>query len=299
MLTTRLMAAAAIVIPVLALFWVDQHYSYGWPGIWVIPLGLVVCWAIATEFCQLLSQQTYRPRQWTVLVGTTVILVGVTLAYWLQPRSAFVRTLAPGEWSALITVGVLAGVLVEEMLRYQAPGGVVERLSLTFWAIFYSGQLLSYLFALRLGRPDASGLFALFSVVCVTKCADAGAYFVGKSFGRHRMTPLLSPKKTWEGAAGGLVAAVLAAWAVDWYLKPTWLGDRPAASWGVLVLYGVTLALAGMLGDLAESLVKRDCQQKDSSHWLPGLGGTLDIFDSLLFAGPVGWLWWSTTVFGH
>jgi phosphatidate cytidylyltransferase len=102
------------------------------------------------------------------------------------------------------------------------------------------------------------------------------------------MTPVLSPKKTWEGAAGGLAAAVLAAVAID-RLGPESVLRR---AWAWEIGFGLVVGVAGMLGDLAESLIKRDCQSKDASHAVPGFGGVLDVVDAVVFAAPpaYGWL---------
>ena len=117
------------------------------------------------------------------------------------------------------------------------------------------------------------------------KCCDIGAYFTGRLLGRHRMTPVLSPKKTWEGAAGGLVAGG----AGGHRHQPP--GPACCAADLAAVGFGLTVGLAGMLGDLAESLIKRDCQQKDASQVVPGFGGVLDVVDSIVFAAPVAY-WW-------
>src|SRR5262249_34252678 len=105
--------------------------------------------------------------------------------------------------------------------------------------------------------------------------------------GRHRMTPVLSPKKTWEGAAGGIAAAAATAIGLDRF------GPAPVlhnALWAEIG-FGVTVGAAGMLGDLAESLIKRDCRQKDASQAVPGFGGVLDVVDAVLFAAPVAYAW--------
>lgn len=128
---------------------------------------------------------------------------------------------------------------------------------------------------------------ALALAIFVPKSCDIGAYFTGRLLGRHRMTPVLSPKKTWEGAAGGLAVAMMVAVALD-RLGPASLLQ------GCVFLevgFGLTVGLAGMLGDLAESLLKRDCQKKDASQVVPGFGGILDVVDALLFAAPVAYLW--------
>ena len=115
-----------------------------------------------------------------------------------------------------------------------------------------------------------------------------GAYFAGRFLGRHKATPVLSPKKTWEGFAGGLAASVATALVV-WRLGPVFPGGELA--WLSAVAFGLVVGLTGIVGDLAESLVKRDCQKKDASTVVPGFGGVLDVVDSIVFAAPVVY-WW-------
>jgi phosphatidate cytidylyltransferase len=107
--------------------------------------------------------------------------------------------------------------------------------------------------------------------------------------GRHQMAPKLSPKKTWQGAIGGMLASVIVAVGINafWPVLPGLL---------LAVGFGVTVGLAGVLGDLAESLLKRDLQTKDASQSVPGFGGVLDVIDSLLFAAPVAYLWFRLVV---
>ncbi len=131
------------------------------------------------------------------------------------------------------------------------------------------------------------GSVALALLIFVPKCCDIGAYCTGRLVGRHPMTPVLSPKKTWEGAVGGLTFGTLTAIAID-RCGPASLLERNLA---YEVGFGLSLGLAGMLGDLAESLVKRDCRSKDASAAIPGFGGVLDVVDAVLFAAPIGYVW--------
>ena len=136
------------------------------------------------------------------------------------------------------------------------------------------------------------------SWIIVVKLGDIGAYSVGRLVGRHKITPLLSPSKTWEGAAGAFLFAIAGSWAVFSYLVPIVTSGLPhGPSWGWLP-FGLLLAAVGMAGDLAESLLKRDAGSKDSSRWLPGLGGVLDILDSLLLTAPLAWFCWSVGLVG-
>jgi phosphatidate cytidylyltransferase len=104
------------------------------------------------------------------------------------------------------------------------------------------------------------------------------------------MTPKLSPKKTWEGASGGLALAVATA------VVGSSLGPRPPWFWFKAIAFGLAVGVAGMFGDLAESLIKRESQKKDASSAVPGFGGILDVIDSLLFAAPVSYFWLNWTV---
>jgi phosphatidate cytidylyltransferase len=120
------------------------------------------------------------------------------------------------------------------------------------------------------------------------KASDIAAYAVGSLVGRHRMAPVVSPGKTWEGAAAALMAAVAVAWLVCEQASGT--GPKPAGGFAV---FGLTVGIAGIAGDLSESLVKRDLHAKDSGVALGGMGGFLDLVDSLLLAAPVAWVLWT------
>ena len=132
-------------------------------------------------------------------------------------------------------------------------------------------------------------MLGLALAIFIPKCCDIGAYTAGRMVGRHRMTPVISPGKTWEGLAGGLVTAVAAAVALN-RLGPVLPGEGPASDVAAAG-FGLTVGGAGVLGDLAESLIKRQYRQKDASHVMPGFGGVLDVVDSILFAAPVAYCW--------
>ena len=128
--------------------------------------------------------------------------------------------------------------------------------------------------------------------ILVPKCNDVAAFFTGTFIGRTKMTPLLSPKKTWEGFAGGMLGGTLVSVVVSLVASAfdvtVFLGGPLEA-----IAFGLVVGIAGVLGDLAESLIKRDCQTKDASKNIPGFGGLLDVIDSVLFAAPVAYLWFT------
>jgi phosphatidate cytidylyltransferase len=140
------------------------------------------------------------------------------------------------------------------------------------------------------GRP---GLLAVISVIFVVKSSDAGAYFTGRTLGRQKLAPRISPGKTIIGAIGGSLMAIVAAWLFHGWIAPKLApNSNPLPIWR-LAGYGLGLALVGILGDLSVSMFKRDAGKKDSAAWLPGLGGVLDIIDSLVWATPVAYLFWA------
>ena len=106
------------------------------------------------------------------------------------------------------------------------------------------------------------------------------------------MAPILSPKKTWEGAVGAMVGAALGGWLWLTFATPLLLPGAVPCAWSVSVLYGCIIGIAGMIGDVCESLLKRDVGRKDSAALFPGFGGLLDLLDSVLYAGPVALLLW-------
>ncbi len=161
-------------------------------------------------------------------------------------------------------------------IRY-GLSGVFANCGAACFAIVYLGVLGSFILAVRI----AFGPWHLLMLVFVVKCSDIGAYTFGRLFGKHKFSPVISPKKTWEGMAGAVVFAVVVAvvFAVSCDIMAWWLG----------AIFGVAFAFLGQLGDLAESMLKRDAEKKDASNNVPGFGGILDVVDSVLVAAPFGY----------
>lgn len=156
------------------------------------------------------------------------------------------------------------------LINAKSPLG---NLAVTLFGICYLILPLSTLIPINF----TFGRFWLVFLLVVTKMTDMGGYFVGKLFGKHKFVPYISPKKTWEGAVGGFLSSITASVLLFWFFT-----DYPVY-YGIVL--GAILSCLAQFGDLAESLLKRDCGVKDSSH-LPGLGGMLDIVDSLVFTAP-------------
>jgi len=127
---------------------------------------------------------------------------------------------------------------------------------------------------------DPYSLMWVVSVFAIIKFADGGAYLVGRYLGQHKLAPTLSPNKTWEGLGGAVIGGFLIGSYASIVFVPFWVGP----------LLGIILAITGSLGDILESALKRSAKVKDSGHILPGLGGALDLTDSILLSAPVAWL---------
>lgn len=183
----------------------------------------------------------------------------------------------------VIVVAVSLGLPMLLLLVWRRVKEVVATWSWTVSGILYVGLLLSYLVVLRY----EAGRNWVFLAVLATFASDTAAYFVGKSLGRHPMAPRISPHKTWEGAAAGVVGAVI----ISLLFTLSTPLQLPLDYWPA-VLLGVLISVFGQLGDLLESAFKRYAGIKESGTWLPGHGGLLDRMDSLAFAGVVVYIYW-------
>ena len=299
MLRWRLPLGVLIVAILVGLAWLDHlaevRLSAALAGICLLPVALVFAVAASREILQLAAGGGMRPVPWAVYGGNVLLVV----SGWLPQLytvwrghiggAEAVSPAARAAWPlAALAVGVML-VFAGEMRRYRNPGGVTVNLAAAVFALVYVGVMLGFVIQLRM----AWGVGALASLVIVVKLGDTGAYTAGRLIGRHRMAPVLSPGKTVEGAIGGLAFACLGSWATFRLLLPRLMeeGAGPGAWWHWL-LFSLLAGTAGMLGDLAESLLKRDAGRKDSSDWLPGFGGVLDLLDSILLAAPVAWFCW-------
>ena len=182
-------------------------------------------------------------------------------------------------------------LFVAGLARYSAPGKTVETLGADLLILSYVAVFVSLTVQLRWVGNGSLGYLPLASLVIATKCGDTSAYFAGRLLGKTKLSPLISPGKTWAGAVGAFVGAAAGSWA--WFHFVTgWLANAEPGPWYWAVLYGLILGIVGLVGDLAESLIKRDVGQKDSAPLLPGFGGLLDLLDSVIFTGPVAYLLW-------
>jgi len=213
-----------------------------------------------------------------VAAGALPLVVHVTRLGWLD------RPLAA---AGVILVAII-GVAVFARSPSERP---LESTAVTIFGVLYAGGTLSFAYALR-HHPwivgDVAGSVLLFFPILVTWATDVGAYAFGRLFGTRKLMPGVSPGKTVAGAYGGTALGVAVAVGYNaWVLRPM---AHVTLQWGVAVVVGLILAVVVQVGDLAESLFKREGGVKDSSNLIPGHGGVLDRLDSLYFALPVAYL---------
>jgi len=192
---------------------------------------------------------------------------------------------------------LVVAIAVYSIRRLPPPAGPISAASLTLFGIFYTGALLAFGVMLREGFKGGHGRLAetlfFFYPILITWGVDTGAYFIGRSFGRRRMAPLISPNKTVAGLVGALIAGPLCGLLGLWILPMN--GFSPTVV--LALLFGLLIAVAAVLGDLVESAMKRECEVKDASTLLPGHGGVLDRLDSLLFAIPAAFIFFTVAAF--
>ena len=310
MLSRRLCFGVLIVAIVLGLAYLDVRlHQYGlareivWlpKGIVLLPTYLVCLVLLTREVLRLLNAAGLQPHPPSVYLGNLFIAISCWIANVIQQYNLEVleKTTSKGGWDWASTasftalLAVACGVILAfaaEMRRYSHPGGVTINLAGAVFTFAYLGLLSCFMIQLHM----AYGIWAILSLAVVTKMCDTGAFAFGKLFGRYRITPGLSPGKTLEGAIGGLLFACAGAW-VWFVVVPPYFNKEVTTSCVGWVLFGLVVALTGMVGDLAGSLIKRDSLMKDSGHSVPGFGGVLDILDSILMAAPVAYVFW---VFG-
>jgi phosphatidate cytidylyltransferase len=268
-----LYSVIAIAVVGILIFFSRMPWVNGVLVLTVAGLAGVGVW----EYAQLVKAKGLEPATW--------LMVGVAVAEVL----AFYTSLAYPEWSRLALLTMVLGFVSFFVVHFRDFNTALIHVAVELFGVCYIAIPLSFMLAVL--HPFArdfmveDGRWWLFYLVAVTKGTDIGGYLVGRLCGRHALAPQLSPRKTIEGAIGGLLCAVglsffLAVMAKGMGIKSFHLGAIDA------IWMGIVIGILAQIGDLAESLLKRDAFVKDSNR-LPGMGGVLDMVDSLLFTSPV------------
>jgi phosphatidate cytidylyltransferase len=277
----RTLTALLLIPPVV--------YLVGWSPIWLFLVAVVAAVVLALrEYFALCRAMGFKVFSWVGYAGSVALCVVqlFPLRYDYYPWGLLTGCLV-----ALVPViSVLALHHNTDLKDYLAASAT------TIFGILYIGLSLSFLVRIRLlgtgvrfsddlsERPELSlGPMLVLLLFVAIWAGDTCAYIVGRSMGRTPFFARISPRKTWEGAVAGLAGSVIAAWAfAHWFWK------MESVVW--VMLLASWIAVAGQIGDLVESAIKRGANQKDSGTLLPGHGGFLDRIDSLLFAVPALWL---------
>jgi phosphatidate cytidylyltransferase len=241
-------------------------------------LGLLSLW----EFYGMLDHKGLPNFKVTAMICGTVMLCG---SFYYFSR------VGPGhsyDFEVAVLLFFLLTVFTRQMfdsLRDDAP---LRTMAYTIFGLLYVLWLYNFITKIVYVVPRSStgavtGQFYVLYLIAVTKFSDMGAYLTGSMIGRHKMIPHISPKKTWEGFFGALAFSLLASLGM-WKLMPSHL---PGMSLTHAIVLGLMLGFAAVIGDLAESIIKRSTGVKDSGSFLPGIGGALDLVDSLLFTAPL------------
>lgn len=208
----------------------------------------------------------------------------------LIPLSSFSRFALTKNWELLFTVMGFLLILFMQFARKDNRNAILG-LSTTLFGILYVSWFFSFLVKIRLLLPGMEGVKLLGFIILVTKSGDIGGLIVGSKFGKNPLLPQVSPNKSVEGTLGSLVFSSIVAIVFRSFLP----AEINFPLWQIAIM-GMFFGALGQLGDLSESLIKRDCGVKDSGKLLPGLGGVLDMIDSLLFSAPAFYMYICSTL---
>ena len=257
------------------------YYLGATGAVWLVALMVALT---LHEFDALMRNSGYRPfGKLNILLGTAIILVP-----WYLPRLGI--GVAMLDTADLLALGVIVASV--RILAERDSSNRVETLASTLFGLVYVPLMLQFFVRVIAAHTDAphpyTGVLFFLWIIIASKLCDTGALLTGMAIGKHKMTPVISPKKTWEGACGGLLTSALisAAFAA---LFRAWLpaGFTPLFA----ALSALPIAALGIVADLVESIIKRRANIKDSGATIPGIGGMFDVTDSLILTAPAAyWL---------
>jgi phosphatidate cytidylyltransferase len=258
-------------------------------GIFIL-LIFVLALAGLAEFYGLAEKRGLVCFKWCGLFGGALLMIGtflnVTGHIGTQGSPARVNDFETG----FIILFVL-GLCVRQLASKSSALGITA-IATTLFGLMYVPWLLNFIqkinfFPFAEGSPKDAGKFFVLYFILVTKFSDMGAYLTGSLIGKHKMIPRISPGKTWEGFGGAIFLSTVSS-----LVFVHFLGDKMVGmNWMHAVILGIVLSSTAVVGDLIESLFKREADVKDSGNFFPGIGGILDLLDSLLFNAPIMYLY--------
>lgn len=267
-LASRVIVSIIAMPLIVALCWFGSYFFLGF----VLLIGLGAFF----EFRNMTSTKAVLPGM--LLVPAAIIA--------LQTNAFFLYT----DYGSLILICSLL-IFILELFRNKESA--LANIGSALFALLYFGLFPAALILIREAFPgnDQYGAYLILTLISAIWVCDTSAYFAGKSFGKHKLFERVSPKKTWEGAAAGFIGSIL------WFAAAKII-VLDFFGWSDVIIMGVITGSIGQIGDLIESLIKRDLEIKDSSSLIPGHGGIFDRFDSLLATAPVIYLYLRYFVIG-
>ena len=238
--------------------------------------GTILCILIGALIVpsQLELSRLAAAKSLKIFTPISVVASVLFASSWYWPQLV---QISPSAYLFFVSAFSLLVLLLYQYVRYGVLG-VIANCGANYFSIIYLGLFSAFVLAVRIDF----GLWPLLMFVFTVKSADIGAYAGGSLFGRHKFSPKISPGKTWEGMLTAIATAMIVA-----------IGFAASCDimmWWLAAIFGFCFAFIGQMGDLAESMIKRDAQQKDSANNVPGFGGILDIVDSPLVAAPFAYL---------
>lgn len=274
----------------------------------ILALGIIAGISGSIEFTRLARAHATHARLAPLLVIVVVLVLEAhaihpqSLGWLVPPYPPYLPGNDPLDsnsfsgWHALPLIPLILGfgllwTVLAQMFRY-ATENFFANVGSTLFGMIYLGislHLLQQLALIESADSAYRGTQLVLLFMATVKMGDIGAYFGGRAFGKHKMSPRISPGKTWEGFAFSFVGAIGGAYLFTWALTAT-CAHAPFDGWWQPLVWALVLGPLGVAGDLAESAMKRDAAVKDSSNVVPGFGGFLDILDALILAAPVAYL---------
>lgn len=238
------------------------------------------------EFYGLVENRGFVCFRWSGLLGGVLLTLGTFAHFqgWLGIANTPARV---NDFEVCFLILFVLGLCVRQFVSRSSTAGILA-ISTTLFGLMYVPWLLNFIQKINFFPGlDNNGKYYVLYFILVTKFSDTGAYAVGSLIGRHKMVPRISPGKTWEGFGGAIVVSTAASLAFVHYFGDKMPGMKPLHT----ITLGMVLSMTAVVGDLIESLFKREAGVKDSGNFFPGIGGILDLLDSLLFNAPIMYLY--------
>ena len=239
------------------------------------------------EFYGMMEKRDLVCFKWSGL-GAGLLLMFGTFAHfqgWLGTHDTPARA---NDFEVCFLILFVLGLCVRQFISQSNTAGILA-ISTTLFGLMYVPWLLNFIQKINFfpGIGDGNGKYYVLYFILVTKFSDTGAYVIGSLIGKHKMIPRISPAKTWEGFGGAILVSAGASVAFTHFFGDKMLGMTTVHA----IILGVILSMTAVVGDLIESLFKREAGVKDSGSFFPGIGGILDLLDSLLFNAPIMYLY--------